>query len=206
MLPLLLLMVQSAFPSEIKVSLFGQPCQLTGPVSEAILNSIHAISPEKISTPETADQARRDLAALRAIGGLPTEFDRYRDLLTKRLESYQIFHEAIATARRAGKPDSLFSAVKPLLEARKFKTFQAAVRKAVPKTGTAAWTPGAMEQVRDEFERLSPPDPQEEFQRGIRRLKVFYNCTFEEGEHAEDDEEAEPADQAPPSPGPSPTR
>ena len=80
--------------------------------------------------------------------------------------------------------------------------FQAAVRKLVPRPSTAAWTPSVMEQIKDQFERVAPPDPQEEFHRAIRRLKVLYNCTFEDGEHAEEEDEEgeEPSVGSSPSP------
>jgi hypothetical protein len=193
---LLVALTHPAYASEIKVSLFGQPCVLTGPVEESVLQTVHSISPEKIPTPETADQARRDLAALGKVQAIPPDLDRYRDLLTKRLEAHQIFLEALAGAKRAAKPDTVLSAVKPLFEAKKFRSFQDQVRKA----WTAVPTPAVLEQVKEQFERFAPPDPQEEFHRAIRRMKVTYDCTFEDGEHAEHEDEEE-AD----APGPSPT-
>lgn len=48
------LLATGAFPgvaraAEMKVTLFGQPCTLKGPVDEKALRAIHSLSPEQVS-------------------------------------------------------------------------------------------------------------------------------------------------------------
>src|SRR4051794_38218221 len=76
---------------EVRVSLFGQPCTLQGPLDERALRVVHSLSPDQIYPQRentlTAAPTRRALEKLKSLNGAPAGLDRYRERLGKRLEA-----------------------------------------------------------------------------------------------------------------------
>jgi hypothetical protein len=169
----------STASTEIRVTLFGQPCLLSGPLDEGTLRTIHAISPEKTPAPETADQARQLLERLRKLpAGVPSALDRYREKLGKRVAAQLAYFEGLAGARKnGGKADALLAATREhLIGGKRAKEFEELARKT--DLGGAA----GEEALSLAYSEAIEPSPEEEFHRAIQRLNVRYTCSFEEGE------------------------
>ena len=172
-----------ASPSaQIRVNLFGQPCLLQGPVDERTLRLIHSMSPEQLypqtDSPLTSAPTRKALEKLRTLVGAPTGLDRYRDRLTKRFEAQLVLLGSIEKYRSDHKSAEIIAAGKTYLNASKQKTFDASVRKA--ESSKTLNNRDTLNSLFDVFSNGIEMDPEEEFHRAIQRLKVQYNCTFEE--------------------------
>lgn len=173
----------SASPStEIRVSLFGQPCILQGPTDERTLRVIHSLSPEQLypqrDAPLSSAPTRRALDKLRAVTGAPTGLDRYRERLAKRLEAQLALLGAIESFRKDHKTVAILAAGKNSLTGRRLKEFETAVKKAEgSKTLSSRDT---QDTLFDSFSDGIEPDPEEEFHRAIQRMNVQYTCSFEE--------------------------
>lgn len=181
---------------EIRITLFGQPCLLQGPLDEKILRAIHSLSPDQVypvreNTLGTAP-TRRALEKLRAIVGAPAGLDRYRERLAKRLEAQLTLLTAIESARVDSKSAPLITAGRSKLTGKRQKEFEAAVKKAeAAKTLTKAET---LETLFDFYSDGIESDPEEEFHRSIQRMGVQYACSFENtGEDVSTEAEAKPA-------------
>jgi hypothetical protein len=194
----------AAFAAQIHVTLFSQPCELQGPQDEATLQAIHAASPEQVHPPltetPTEEQVRKGLEKLRAAKPLPAALEIYRERSVRRLEAEVAFFEGWTQARKARGADALLDAVKKHLRAgppaAEFTTLARKLlgaAKGAPKGGAAGQAPAAeMSGGKDPFNsenqgklyevlgRSIEPDPEEEFHRTIRKMRVQYVCTFEE--------------------------
>lgn len=177
---------------EIRVTLFGQPCVLQGPLEIETLRAIHELSPEQIYPTYMAEEASQGTTGIqvrKAIQKLkngspriPSMLDRYRERLSKRLNELLVFVEWMEAYKKDGNVAALIALSKKNLPARTAQTFEAAAKKlTLPKSKSAK---GATQDVRAQlFEIYSEgieSDPQEEFHRAIRKMNVNYNCTFEE--------------------------
>ena len=166
----------------LKVSLFGQPCVLRGPVDDSSLKLIDQLSPEQLSpdfSPETQSSAgaKKALEKIHAIKLVPALLESYRDRLVRRLEAEASYVEALSAARKSHSPDPLLVVGKKYLDEKSFKTFESAARQ-LEKGPTTVF---------DTFNDGIEADPQEEFHRALRKMKVQYDCAFE----SEDDGESE---------------
>lgn len=181
-----------ASATEIHVSLFGQPCDLQGPLDEPKLRIIHSLSPEQIypdmgETPLASAPVRKSIDKLKAVGsasGAPASLDRYRERLSKRLDAQLAMLEAFDAFKKSGKLALVYAASKAKLPARRQKEFDAAVRKA-----EAAKTLGksaTLESLLDTYNDGIEADPEEEFHRAIQKLGVQYTCSFEENGAGDD--------------------
>jgi hypothetical protein len=171
--------------AEIKVTLFGQPCILKGPVDEKTLRAIHALSPEQafppLDFPPKAEDYKHSLENVKASTGAGAGLDRYRERLTKRLEAQISFIEALEALKRAKKTGPLRELDKRVASPSKLKDFQAQSRK-LETMGDLGAGRGkeAAEQLFQSFNDAIEPDPEEEFHGAIHRMNVQYSCTFEE--------------------------
>jgi predicted RNase H-like nuclease (RuvC/YqgF family) len=174
---------------EIRVTLFGQPCQLQGSLDESVLKLIHSVSPAQLypshaqSSPnEAKNNTRRALEKLRSLRGLPPELDRYRDRLARRLEAQTAFFDGIEASRSSHKAEPLLSLTKRYIAEKSDKKFEALAKKIESKPANIA---ELTEQLLDLYNDGIEPDPEEEFHRAIRRLKVEYVCSFDDVEEDE---------------------
>ncbi len=158
--------------SEVKVTLFGQPCLLSGPFSEGVLNAIHGISPEKMPSPQSAQQAKQTLDKLSKTPRLPVGLEVYRDHLTKHTQALRAFYEAIPAAKKAGKAEPLLKAVRPHLQGTDETRFEMAAKK------TTTWTPAAQSQLNESYLEAIEEYPEEEFHRATRQMNINYTCDF----------------------------
>jgi hypothetical protein len=171
---------------QIKVSLFGQPCVLEGPMGEGVLKSIHAISPEQLyptfEPGETADSAKKALEKLHATKDLPSAFDTYREGLGKRLEAEFAFLNRIVSAHRDDRADLLLADAKKFIPEAKQKNFETIAMKLEAKDIPHPQKKQVVQELFDFYGDAIPAAPEEEFHRAIHQLKVQYVCAFEENE------------------------
>lgn len=179
--------------AKIDVKLFGRPCVLNGPVSEAVLKEIHALSPEvvypedifnEVSVAHT-DYLRKIREKAQKSVALPLQLDRYREKLGKRLDAEVAFFDAFLQAKKDGKADKLLAVGKRFLPEKRAKEFEAGVKAKMPLK-----TKGAGVQLLELFHDGIEPDPQDLFHRAIEKIKVYYQCTFEESSDDDDDEDS----------------
>ena len=168
--------------AQIKVTLFGAPCVLTGPISEENLLIVHSMSPERMSLPESLEQSRQTSATAKKISSVPAGLDRYREKLVRRLDAQQIVFESLSKSRQAKDTKTLFEATKPLQTPEKSKRFQSEVSKLIAKKKWATGDDDIISLFNDSVDAF----PEEEFHRAIQKMGIRYACSFE----AEDNGEA----------------
>ncbi|HLD99847.1 MAG TPA: hypothetical protein VJB59_06285 [Bdellovibrionota bacterium] len=167
--------------SEITVTLFGQPCYLSGPVSTSALKSIHSISPEQIYPSSDAlpssEPIRRSLERLKNVSELPSGFERYRERLTRRLQAFLAFSDGLSAAKSAAKSESLLKLARPFLQGKRIKEFETLAGKIDSSKKLDADLAGQLFEV---FLDIVEPDPEETFHRTIQKLNIHYTCVFSE--------------------------
>lgn len=178
----LLLGTPAARAAAVQVMLFGQPCQITGPasVTEAQLTAIHQVSPEQTPFSETPKSMQASLDKLKASSGTPALLSHYIEQRTKALQARISFEEGLDAGRKARNPAPFAEATQKLLHPKRHQALVRAFEKAL-KAGNS---PHAWEQLRMDFAESAEPDGEEDFHRALRKLKVVYQCSFEEAEPA----------------------
>jgi hypothetical protein len=176
----------SAAPSpaggaQVPVTLFGQPCVLSGPFSPDQLKAIHAISPEQMPYLEPG-QATAAQEKLKRMASVPSALDGYRDQLRRRLEAQTAWDVAIAQARKDGKLEPVLAIARQQLAGRRQRSFVAAARKLAHEQAPARWAATQVEALTEAWNDAVPTHPEEEFHRAIRVIGVKYACAYEEGE------------------------
>lgn len=176
------LAAQAHASTELKVTLFGTPCTLSGPLGVQGLKAVHAVSPEQaLPTIEASDlqkaskQIKRALESVRAAKPVPAALDRYRERLTKRLEALGAFSDAWVAAKAQRKSAPLIAAGQKYSQGKDAKPFEQLAKKV--EAGVSA---DLAEQLFDLYSSMIEPDPEEDFHRAIERINVRYSCTFEE--------------------------
>lgn len=175
---------------EIKVTLFGQPCTLQGPVNENALKAVHAISPEQVMPAQSAEQIKKTLEKVKQAKAVPELLEGYRDRLMKRLEGIIAFQEGLAGARKSGTIDALFNSTRPLASNPALHVdFEKRVRALAGNEKPAQWSSAKIDQIGGLFRGTLEANPEEDFHRAIRKLDIQYSCTFEEPSHEDEIEE-----------------
>ncbi|MBI2712332.1 MAG: hypothetical protein HYX41_05665 [Bdellovibrio sp.] len=180
---------ESSINKEIKVRLLGDTCNLVGPFSESTLKTIHAIGPAQIEidafTQNGKDKARKLLESFRSAGKILQDqstkagraLDDYVSRQCKRLEGLIAYYEGIDLLQKTSKKDEFLKKVTPFLRAPDAALEKLAVDLIkAPQGSTSRKELGG--QLFDTFSGLLD-DPEKEFHRVIRQLKVQYNCFFE---------------------------
>jgi hypothetical protein len=170
--------------TEIRVTLFGQPCLLQGPLDEASLKTIHAISPEQLFPNAqqnlTTEQIKRAQSRLQA-SKLPSFLDRYRERLSRRLEALLGFYGGLEAARKARKAAPLIAGAHKRVPAKRAKEFESLAHKLDGiKDFDSDRAREIADQLFDIYGEGIEADPEEEFHRAIQRANVQYTCSFEE--------------------------
>ncbi len=170
---------------QINVTLFGQPCTMSGPFQRTTLTQIHEISPEKIRPDFNADQMKKIRAKASGAKVGQSQIDTYREHLRKRLSAKIAFSESIDEAKKKSiKTPQAFKAwltnLKENIPAEKFEPFHEEVRLLFEKNGEK-WSDTYIELLREKYESLIEPDTEEEFHKAIRLAKIQYLCVFDEG-------------------------
>jgi len=181
-------------PEEIQVTLFGQPCKMTGPYPKSTLSLIHEISPEKIPPTLSIDQMRKVRAKAMNLKGVTPQLETYRDHLRKRLSAKIAFEEAVQEAKKKGKGlktlKTLLTNLKEHVTVGRFETFETEA-KALFDKNAEAWNEFFINPLREKYESVIQPETEEEFHKSIRVAKIQYVCAFDEGT----DENANTADE-----------
>ncbi|MGZ3708682.1 MAG: hypothetical protein ACXWPM_07810, partial [Bdellovibrionota bacterium] len=122
-------MAATAPMTEVRVSLFGQPCTLQGPLDQATLKAIHTVSPEQMypgtTMSDTTEAARKTLEKIRGATTLPSMLDRYREKLARRIEAQISFIDGVDAAKKTHKAAALMKTSKSFLPQKKVKGFDA---------------------------------------------------------------------------------
>jgi hypothetical protein len=179
---------------EIAVTLFGQPCAMSGPFARPLLSLLHEISPEKISPDLTVAQMKKIRTKTGEIKGMPMVIEQYRDHLRKRLSAKITLEETIEQAKKANPAeakrvlDAFFKNAKENISPIRFPGFQAEVQKAFSSAGNI-WSAAFVAILREKYEEVIQPDTEEEFHKAIRVAKIQYVCVFDDGDsHSEGEE------------------
>lgn len=174
--------------NETKVTLFGQVCLLTGPVSVETLKTVHAVSPEQVFPAilyegfrkGTSEQLKRSLDQLRQHKGVPSAFDAYRERQTRRLEAILAFVQALETANQSRKAAPVLAVMQKHGKKQKFLAFQDIAKKI--ESGKK-WSDSEKQdwgmQLYEVFADAIETDPEEDFHRAARHLKIHYSCNFD---------------------------
>lgn len=169
--------------NEIQVSLFGQPCLLSGPVEKPTLQTIHTISPEQIPPGLSLEQLKKAVDKLKKVTSLPAALEPYREQMTLRLEAQIAFFIALENTKKSKKTDSLQDVIKKHGKTEVGqKAFEVALKKAAAKGDPNHWNSVVVDELTDQYHNAIQPDPEEDFHRVIRKMNIHYSCSFEEEE------------------------
>ena len=173
---------------EIQVTLFGQPCTMSGPFPRASLSQLHEISPEKITPDLSVEQMKKIRTKTGDLKAMPMAIEQYRDHLRKRLSAKIAFEEAVAPAKKAGGKDSrkaletFLTNVKEHISTLQYPGFVDATKKAF-EAGGATWNEAFLASLRERFEGVIQSETEEEFHKAIRAAKIQYVCAFDDSDH-----------------------
>lgn len=190
-----LVLLSSANPPlhEVKVTLFGQPCLLRGPLAEGVLKEVHRVSPEQAYPSRLAiEPLRQALKRVKGTSALPPSLGPYREKLLKRLQAQVAFFEGLQAIQKTGDASAIIAVTKPYLTNSSVKgggsgkDFEKLARqfKEISKEGPAkheSW----QTQLRELYMQSIEPDPEKEFHQTIKKLNVEYACSFEENDEAD---------------------
>ncbi len=171
-----------SFAKEIKVSLFNQPCTLSGPFNESMLQAVHAISPERIPAQQSISSVKNALAQVRQTKDLPPELQTYQGRLTRRLNAQFQFLELLVALKKNGDLKFFLEASSPLLTASGPGPFRTIVENEAKKVPPRKWGKENISSITEVFENGIEPYPEEEFHRTIERARIHYGCSFDESE------------------------
>jgi len=177
------LATRDAQAAAVQVMLFGQPCQLTGPagLSEAQLNAIHQISPEQTPFSDAPKSIEASIEKLKSSDATPSILAGYLQQRTKALRARLSLELAIEAGRKARSAAPFAQGTQGLIHPKR----HAALIKTFEKALKAGNSPHAWEQLRADFAEVAEPDGEEDFHRALRKLKVVYQCSFEDTHAAE---------------------
>lgn len=181
---------------EIQVTLFGQPCTMSGPFTRANLTLIHEISPEKIPPAASVDLMKKIRTKTTQLKNIPFVLEQYRDHLRKRLSAKIALEEALAQAKKAKTADSrkaldsLLKNLKEHISTLTYPQFEGETKKAF-EANAAVWNEFFISPLRERFDGVIQPDTEEEFHKAIRTAKIQYVCSFDEGSDHPSQESAE---------------
>lgn len=170
------LMTSITQAAEIQVTLLGQPCLLSGPFNDSTLQTIHSIGPAQLypsflnlNRTATREHLAKALSQIQNAKNLPTELSRYQQRLIHRWEKQLKFLQAL----QSKSPDkSLQRLGRDTLQTNDLAQFDALLRRKGLPT----------EQLFELFSDAIEPDPEAEFHRATKKLRIQYNCTFEESD------------------------
>src|SRR6185437_10782805 len=131
------------------------------------------------------------LEKLRSAKGLPDELDIYKARLTKRLEAQTAFLSGLAESEKTKKAEPLLSATRQYVSSELRQKEMETGAKKLETTLTAAQRKAVADQLFDTFSEGMPSDPEVDFHVAIHRLKVQYNCTFEDSSPSQGDDSSD---------------
>lgn len=166
--------------SEIQVTLFGQPCLLSGPQSTSSLNAIHAISPEQIPAMLKLPEAQAALEKVRGVNTLPQPLEVYRTRLLLRLEALIAFEAELKTATRTGKSTALLAVAKKFVNPPKWTITETRLQTLATQKGLKDKSSGTRDELLTVYGEAIEAHPEEEFHRALQKMNTQYVCQFEE--------------------------
>lgn len=169
----------AATNQSISVSLFGQTCQLSGPFESRILKTIHSISPEQMPRPQSLTEATQQQRKMRNLAGLPAAFQKYTQKTEKQLTVIQEIFGAYEEAKANRRADRLLEFGKSRLTPRALAELQSWSKKLEGKGPLPSLSADSLYLW---FESAIGPTVEEEFHATLRKLKVDYQCSFEDSD------------------------
>ncbi len=181
---------KAATETEIHVTLLDRPCLLKGPFDEITLKAIHAIGPDQIPNifypvpQHSKEQIKNALEKIRSSKNLSSLLDhdsildRYRDKQRKRLEAEIALLEGLETQQKTHTSALLLAAGNQFLSGPEHQNFINAVKK-LDGNKKSAQNQKLVEQIFNIYDDGIERDPEEEFHRAIKKMKVEYTCSFE---------------------------
>lgn len=172
-----LLLPVSASAKEIKVSLFGQPCTLSGPFNESTLMAVHAVSPERIPAQQSLSSVKTALGQVRQAKDLPPALQTYQGRLIRRLETQFRFLEQLMLLKKAGDSKTFLEVTSKLVTAP--APYRSLLEREITQVPPRKWNAATLARVTETFETGIEPYPEEEFHRTIERAGIRYGCSFD---------------------------
>ncbi len=173
--------------TKIQVTLLGQGCILQGPFNENTLQAVHLVGPAQIypnlsspDSPEALEQTRKALTQIKTMNYLPSLLDRYKEKLAKRLEAQTDFLNNLQAAKKNQDYSFLLKTGKTYFKDQDLKSFEEFTQKLQIPEKKPGQNRAVIEQIFDFFNHSIEQDPEEEFHRAIKKLKIEYICSFEE--------------------------
>lgn len=173
---------------QIHVILLGQPCTLKGPFDESTLKLIHSIGPAQINSnlslsvpTKELENTKKTLDQLRSAKNLPSQLDRYKEKLTKRLDAEIKFLDAVEAFKKSHSTIELAKLGKSLLTDKKLNKYSETIKK-LDASNKASQTQELLDQLFELYSEEIEPDPESEYHYGIKKLNIQYHCSFEESE------------------------
>lgn len=183
---------------EIRVSLLGQPCTLQGPFDEKTLKAIHALGPAQIEIdpllPTAKEKTRKLGESFRNAGRGLAEANKkaeraledYLSRQLKRLEALSAYFEALEILQKNHKTGEFCKKVATFLRNPILVTLEKLATDVVKAPQGSPKQKDLSNQLFENYtEQLD--DPEKEFHRIIKQLRVQYNCFFEEPEAVSED-------------------
>ncbi|MBI4925237.1 MAG: hypothetical protein HY843_04860, partial [Bdellovibrio sp.] len=135
--------INSAVTQEIKVTLFGQPCFLSGIYEVSFLKYIHSISPEQLPPMPKKEQLIQLIEKLdnppKLLKSLEI-FDSYLERFKKRALALLALQDGIGLTKKNNTVDSLISHVQKHLKSKQNeKDFETLVKKFESQTPVIKW-------------------------------------------------------------------
>jgi hypothetical protein len=183
---------------EIQVSLLGQPCTLQGPFDEKTLKLIHSLGPAQIEIDPLASNTREKVRKLgesfhssgKGIADLNPKVERslegYLTRQYKRLEVLGVYFDALELLEKNHKTGEFCKKISAPLHNPNLASLE---KLATDMIKAPRSSPKQKELSSQLFELYNEKldDPEKEFHRTIKQLRVQYNCFFEEPEAASED-------------------
>lgn len=163
--------------SEVPVTLFGNKCVMSGPFESSVLERIHSISPERIPPALSSKQIQDTLIRLEQVqkNEIPAQFSVYLQRSKSRLQALSGFYHGLDLAKKAGKIQPLIESTHGFMPPSAYAEFDLAAEKLSKDYGNII----LRDQLLDVYQRKIEPDPEAEFHRTTKKLKIRYNCNFE---------------------------
>ena len=167
-----------AFAAEVQVTLFGKKCLISGPFNAKELEAVHSVSPERIPPIFSSKQVHETLERLRDVkkGSVPPLFESYLERLKKRLSAIEGFYDAVDAARTAQSASVFFEKTSTWLGIKNSVELKTAIDGLIKDSSNAT----LKDQALDAYQKMIEADPENEFHRISKKLKIKYSCNFEE--------------------------
>lgn len=167
----------SSFAEEIRVSLFGSSCLLTGSPPKETLETIHSVSPELLPDFNNEKKIVELKTKLAAAKSWPSSLTLYRDSVTRYLDAQLAFWTGLEAAKREGNVIPLRKALETFLGTGGQKSLETTLE----PLGAKLKDTEAVRKAFESYRKLLTVPWSENFHRGVRAARIQYTCDFDSG-------------------------